>query len=147
MPITQSSFNFYFCKRIENSIKIVWHPCKLSGIFHTHKIPIKSGSSHKNKREREKLRLRDLQATMVLNPSCFLSQEKETNERSLQTSYKWSIILADIIKQTLISIIYLSKLNAYFWSRWWWNQYRQISIVCHFMTVQIAVENGGKFLN
>lgn len=68
----------------------------LSGIFHTHKIPIKSGSSHK-KQEREREReergrenemKRFTSHTGSDSLSCFLSQEKETNEGCLQTSYK-----------------------------------------------------------
>lgn len=69
----------------------------LSGIFHTHKIPIKSGSSHKKQeRERDEKEERGRENEMKRftshtgsdSLSCFLSQEKETNEGCLQTSYK-----------------------------------------------------------
>lgn len=67
----------------------------LSGIFHTHKIPIKSGSSHKKQeremrkgereeRGRENEMKRFTSHTGSDSLSCFL----ETNEGCLQTSYK-----------------------------------------------------------
>lgn len=139
-------------KIIENSIKIVWHHVCSLGYFTRIKFLSNLDRLTKNKREREMRKgereergrenemKRFTSHTGSDSLSCFLSQEKETNEGCLQTSYKWSIILADFIKQTLISIIYLSILNAYFWWRWRWNQYRQISIVCHFTTDQMAVE-------
>lgn len=73
----------------------------LSGIFHTHKIPIKSGSSHKKQEREREMRKGEREERGRENEmkrftshtgsdslSCFLSQEKETNEGCLQTSYK-----------------------------------------------------------